>query len=71
VAEAAVTLPFAEVSLLADGAEWPGLPIVGIFDGRSAVLASRERDEVRGHWSSAPAFVAAARHTFDRLRGLP
>ncbi len=70
LAEAGVSLPFASVGVLGDGLEWPGIPVVGVFDGRSAVLASREHGEVRGHWSSAPAFVAAARHTFDRIREL-
>lgn len=66
-----VALPFAEVQLATDGQDWPGAPVVAVVDGRSAVIASRRGSEVEGHWSSAPPFVAAAHHTFDRLRTGP
>jgi sugar-specific transcriptional regulator TrmB len=63
-----VQLGFAQVDALTGGDDWPGLPLVAIMDDASAVLASREGAEVKGHWSSAPTFVAAARITFDRFR---
>jgi sugar-specific transcriptional regulator TrmB len=66
-----VELPFAPVVPLSLDGRWPGLPIVGIFDDRSAVIASRDGAEVHGHWSSAPHFVAAARLTLDHLRTSP
>ncbi len=66
-----VQLPFAEVAPLRPGVAWPGLPVVALFDGISAVIAARQGTEVHGHWSSAPAFVAAARVTFEHLRGTP
>lgn len=50
-----------------EGAEWPGMPIILVVDDRTALVAAREGAEVRGHWSSAPAFVAAARLAFDRF----
>jgi hypothetical protein len=37
-------------------------------DDRSAILASRRDADVRGHWSMAPVFVAAARLAFERFR---
>ena len=66
-AQVQVSLPFVTVEALPGGFAWPGLPLVAVLDDLSAVIASREGSEVRGHWSSAPAFVAAARLTFDRL----
>lgn len=63
-----VQLPFASVQAVGNGHPWPGLPLVAVVDDRSAVIASRQGTDVEGHWSSAPAFVAAARHTFERLR---
>jgi sugar-specific transcriptional regulator TrmB len=47
---------------------WPGMPIILAVDDRSAILASRNGAEVRGHWSTAPTFVAGARLAFERLR---
>ncbi len=63
-----VQLGFATVEAVAGEDAWPGLPLVAVMDDASAVLASREGTDVRGHWSSAPTFVAAARITFDRFR---
>lgn len=68
VSSVPVPLPFAPVAVAPDGHRWPGLPLVAVIDDRSAVIASRNGADVEGHWSSAPAFVAAARHTFERLR---
>ena len=64
-----VDLGFVPVDVVApDARPWPGMPIILVADDRSAVLASRHGNEVRGHWSTAPAFVAAARLTLERFR---
>lgn len=65
---APVELEFAPVEVVGDGDAWPGMPIIAVVDDRSAILASRQGNEVRGHWSTAPAFVAAARLAFERFR---
>ena len=39
-----------------------------VVDDRTAILAARQGAEVRGHWSTAPAFVAAARLALERFR---
>jgi sugar-specific transcriptional regulator TrmB len=65
---APVELGFVAIEVVPEGHEWPGMPIVAVVDDRSAVIASRERSEVRGHWSTAPAFVAAARLALERFR---
>jgi sugar-specific transcriptional regulator TrmB len=70
-APVAVPLPFVEVAIVSSDNRWPGLPLVGVFDDRSAIIAAREGTEVRGHWSSAPSFVAAARLTFAHFRTTP
>lgn len=61
-------LGFAAVEAVAGGDGWPGVPLVAVLDETRAVLAAREGNDVNGHWSSAPTFVAAARITFDRFR---
>ena len=54
-----------------DGHRWPGMPIISVVDDRSAILvASRQGSDVRGHWSTAPSFVAAARLALERFRGI-
>jgi predicted transcriptional regulator len=64
-----VELGFAPVEIVGlDGAGWPGMPIILVVDDRVALIAARRDAEVRGHWSSAPAFVAAARLALERLR---
>jgi hypothetical protein len=45
------------------------MPIIVVVDDRSAILAFREGHEVRGHWSTAPAFVAGARLALERFLG--
>jgi len=62
-----VELPFASVSTAYHGHKWPGQPLVAVIDDKSAVMASRIGSEVRGHWSTAPAFVAAAALAFERF----
>jgi sugar-specific transcriptional regulator TrmB len=66
-----VSLDFAAIDVVADSHAWPGMPIVAVVDDRSAILGSREGNVVRGHWSSAPAFVAAARLAFERFATTP
>lgn len=64
-----VELGFAAVDQIAmDADRWPGMPIILVVDDRSAILASRNGAEVRGHWSTAPTFVAGARLALERLR---
>jgi len=65
-----VDLGFHPVEVIADGYSWPGMPIVLVVDDRSAILGSRQGSEVRAHWTTAPALVAAARLTLQRLRAL-
>jgi hypothetical protein len=43
------------------------MPVILVVDDRSAILASRSGSEVRGHWSTAPAFVAGARLALERF----
>lgn len=66
-----VHLPFAPVREAHAGHPWPGEPLVAVVDGRSAVMAARTGTEVRGHWSTAPAFVAAAALAFERWATAP
>lgn len=65
-----VDLGFVPVEVMAgESRNWPGMPIIAVVDDRSALVASRQGTEVRGHWSTAPSFVAAARLAFERFRG--
>lgn len=66
-----VDLAFSPVRIVAEGHSWPGMPIISVVDDRSALLASRQGSDVRGHWSTAPAFVAAARLALERLLTTP
>jgi len=66
-----VDLGFHPVEVIPDGHSWPGMPIISVVDDRSAILGSRLGSEVRGHWSTAPALVAAARLALQRLRAAP
>ena len=66
-----VDLGFAVVEVVAGARAWPGMPIIRVVDDRSAMLASRQGSDVRGHWSTAPAFVAGARLALERLRRGP
>ncbi len=68
---APVDLGFHPVEIISNGHSWPGMPIISVVDDRSAILGSRQGSEVRGHWSTAPALVAAARLTLQRLRAPP
>lgn len=63
-----VELGFAAVHEVASDAHpWPGMPIILVVDDRSAILASRNGSEVRGHWSTAPTFVAGAGLVLERF----
>lgn len=66
-----VDLGFAVVEVVSDVQPWPGMPIISVVDDRSAVLAARQGGDVRGHWSTAPAFVAGARLALEQLRRGP
>lgn len=69
-ATGAAALDFASVDVISlDDTQWPGSPLIAIVDGRSAVIAARRGNEVTGHWSGAPAFVAAARLALAQLNG--
>ena len=55
-------LDFAEIEeVTVPESAWPGTPLIAVVDARSAVIAARRGPDVSGHWSTAPAFVAAAR----------
>jgi hypothetical protein len=57
-----VELGFVPVMVAApDPDAWPGMPVILVVDDRAALVAAREGGDARGHWSTAPAFVAAAR----------
>ncbi len=62
-----VDLGFATVELVSGDHGWPGMPIIAVVDDRSAMVGFRQGNEVRGHWSTAPAFVAAARLALERF----
>ena len=62
-----VDLGFASVELVSGNHGWPGMPIIAVVDDRSAILGFRQGNEVRGHWSTAPAFVAAARLALEQF----
>jgi HTH-type transcriptional regulator, sugar sensing transcriptional regulator len=69
---APVSLDFASVGVVTGEAGWPGAPLISVVDDRSAVLAARQNNEVRGHWSTSPVLVAAAHLAivgFARARG--
>ena len=63
-----VDLGFAVVEVVSGAMPWPGMPIISVVDDRSAILAVRQGADVRGHWSTAPAFVAGARLALEHLR---
>jgi HTH-type transcriptional regulator, sugar sensing transcriptional regulator len=63
-----VDLGFAAVQIIPEPQQWPGMPIICVVDDASALLAARQGSDVQGHWSTAPAFVAAARLALERLR---
>jgi sugar-specific transcriptional regulator TrmB len=62
-----VDLGFVSVEPVSGDHGWPGMPIIAVVDDRSAIVGSRQGNEVRGHWSTAPAFVAAARLALEQF----
>jgi HTH-type transcriptional regulator, sugar sensing transcriptional regulator len=62
-----VELEFVEVNQIQNADRWPGMPILMVADDQRAIIGSRVANEVHGHWSSAPPFVAAARLALERL----
>jgi sugar-specific transcriptional regulator TrmB len=64
---APVDLGFVDVGTASLDHGWPGTPVIAVVDERTAIVGSRQGSEVRGHWSSAPAFVAAARLALERF----
>jgi predicted transcriptional regulator len=67
----AEALPFAAVHPIPKGYRWPGMPLVNVVDDQTAVIAARQGSTVQGHWGRAPAFVAAARLSIERLGAGP
>ncbi len=63
-----VDLGFSVVEVVNGTHPWPGMPIISVVDDRSAILATRQGGDVRGHWSTAPSFVAGARLAMEQLR---
>lgn len=70
-AMAPVDLGFGVVEVVSGAQPWPGMPIISVVDDRSAILAARQGSDVRGHWSTAPAFVAGARLALEHFRHVP
>jgi sugar-specific transcriptional regulator TrmB len=57
-----VELGFAPVMVATpDPGAWPGMPVILVVDDRAALVAAHDGGDARGHWSTAPAFVASAR----------
>ncbi len=67
----AVDIGFHPVEVIPEGHSWPGMAIISVVDDRSTIVGSRQGSEVRGHWSTAPALVAAARLALEHLRTRP
>lgn len=65
LAPAPVSLDFAAVSVPDRSPPWPGEPLLSIIDDTIALVAARQGTGVAGHWTTAPALVAAARLAFD------
>jgi hypothetical protein len=62
-------LEFAQVRTVTSDDGWPGMPIILVADGRSAIIGSRNGTAVQAHWSSSPPFIAAARLALERYTG--
>ena len=69
LATAPVELDFAPVAPVEADHAWPGNPLISVVDDRRAVIAYRQGSEVHGHWSTAPALVAAARMVISGYGG--
>jgi sugar-specific transcriptional regulator TrmB len=64
---APVDIGFGTVGVVAQDHGWPGMPVLAVVDDSSTLVAARNGNEVRGHWSSAPSLVAAARLALERF----
>lgn len=64
---AAVDLDVAEVQVVPPRPDWPGMPVIAVFDRQSSIIAARNGAEIQGHWSTVPSFVAAARLVLERF----
>jgi len=64
-----VDLGFHDVRVVPGEHSWPGMPIIAVFDGQSAIVGARSGQQVSGHWSSAPSFVAGARLALEQFMG--
>jgi sugar-specific transcriptional regulator TrmB len=62
-----VDLDFVPVEVVTQERRWPGMPIIAVVDDRSAVIGARTGNDVQGHWSTAPALIAAARLALERF----
>jgi sugar-specific transcriptional regulator TrmB len=62
-----VDLDFVPVEIVTQERRWPGMPIIAVVDDRSAVIGARTGNDVQGHWSTAPALIAAARLALERF----
>lgn len=51
------------------GNRWPGQPLLGVIDGRLALIGTLSAGEPDGFWTTRPALVAAAGHALDGLSG--
>jgi sugar-specific transcriptional regulator TrmB len=61
------SLGFAPIAIVGDTGAWPGTPLVCVTDDRTALVAARQGNDVAGHWSTAPTFVAAAGLAIARM----
>ena len=66
-----VDLEFVPIQSIPAVTRWPGMPLICIVDEASALIGSRQGSSVQGHWSTAPAFVAAAELALEKLRAIP
>jgi sugar-specific transcriptional regulator TrmB len=64
---APIDMGFGTVGVVAQDLGWPGMPVIAVVDDSSAILATRNGDEVRGHWTTTPSMVAAARLALERF----
>jgi sugar-specific transcriptional regulator TrmB len=62
-----VDLGFSKVEVVTDDHGWPGMPIIAVIDDGRAIVGARTGNDVRGHWSTASSFVAAARLALERF----
>jgi sugar-specific transcriptional regulator TrmB len=62
-----VDLDFVRADVVTQKHSWPGMPIIAVVDDRSAVVGARNGNDVQGHWSTAPTFIAAARLALERF----